>query len=182
MLDEVLEETGVDPRLIELELTESALIEAPALSVLKALEDRGCRLVVDDFGTGYSSFRYLQTFPVSAVKIDQSFVRHMVIDSSDASIVRAIVAVAKSLSLQVIAEGIETFAQRDFLRNEGCRYGQGYLFSLPLAAEDFRWLLTRNAKLPFAEDTPPLSGGKGKAPARPNPSNARSQIAELRRK
>jgi diguanylate cyclase (GGDEF)-like protein/PAS domain S-box-containing protein len=179
MLDRVLEETGVDPRLIDLELTESALIDAPALNVLQALKARGFQLVVDDFGTGYSSFRYLQTLPISAVKIDQAFVRHMVIDSSDASIVRAIVAVAKSLGLRVIAEGIETSVQRDFLGNEGCNVGQGYLFSLPLTSEDFRWLLTGDAKLPVGEEhTPPPRGGKGEAHAHPNLSKTSRQLGE----
>jgi EAL domain-containing protein (putative c-di-GMP-specific phosphodiesterase class I) len=179
MLDGVLEETGVDPRLIDLELTESALIDAPALSVLQALKERGCQLVVDDFGTGYSSFRYLQTLPVSGVKIDQAFVRNMVIDSSDASIVRAIVAVAKSLGLRVIAEGIETSAQRDFLGSEGCYVGQGYLFSLPLTSEDFCWLLTSDAKLPLAEEHEPLPTGElGEAHGRRNLPKASKQLAE----
>jgi diguanylate cyclase (GGDEF)-like protein/PAS domain S-box-containing protein len=151
MLDEALAVTGADPRMIDLELTESVLIEGSSLDVVQALQERGFSLAVDDFGTGYSSFRYLKTLPVSTVKIDQSFVRHMVIDSSDASIVRAIAAVAKSLGLEIVAEGIETAAQRDFLRNEGCPLGQGYLFSLPLAVEDFRWLLTSNATLPAGE-------------------------------
>jgi diguanylate cyclase (GGDEF)-like protein/PAS domain S-box-containing protein len=179
MLDGVLEETGVDPRLIDLELTESALIDAPALSVLQVLKARGCQLVVDDFGTGYSSFRYLRTLPISAVKIDQAFVRNMVIDSSDASIVRAIVAVAKSLGLRVIAEGIETWAQRDFLGEEGCCVGQGYLFSLPLTSEDFCWLLTSNAKLPLGEEHEPLpTSEKGEAHVQPNLPKANRQLAE----
>ena len=151
MLDDLIEETGADPRKIDLELTESVLIDGSMLGVLQSLRQRGYRLAVDDFGTGYSSFRYLQTLPIEQVKIDQAFVRHMVIDSSDASIVRAIVVVANSLNLAVVAEGIETPVQRDFLRNEGCLVGQGYLYSLPLPAEDFRWLLTENTTLPPGE-------------------------------
>jgi EAL domain-containing protein (putative c-di-GMP-specific phosphodiesterase class I) len=151
ILDDALSEGGADPRKVDLELTESVLIEGSRLDVLQALQERGFRLAVDDFGTGYSSFRYLKTLPISVVKIDQSFVRHMVIDSSDASIVRAIASVAKSMDLEVIAEGIETPYQRDFLRNEGCAVGQGYLFSLPLTGEDFRGLLTSNATLPLGE-------------------------------
>jgi diguanylate cyclase (GGDEF)-like protein len=151
MLDEALAVTGADPAMVDLELTESVLLEGSTLAVLQALRERGFKLAVDDFGTGYSSFRYLKILPVSTVKIDQSFVRHIVIDSSDASIVRAIAAVARSMDLAVIAEGIETSSQRDFLRNEGCLLGQGYLFSLPLAVEDFRWLLTNNATLPLGE-------------------------------
>jgi diguanylate cyclase (GGDEF)-like protein/PAS domain S-box-containing protein len=155
MIEEALKKTGAEPALVDIELTESVLIDASALNVLNALRELGFQLAVDDFGTGYSSFRYLQTLPVSTVKIDQTFVRHMVIDSSDASIVRAIAAVAKSLRLDVVAEGIETPLQRDFLRDEGCCVGQGYLFSLPLAAEDFRWLLQSKATLPLGEDYTP---------------------------
>jgi len=156
MLDAALEETGADAGLIDLELTESVLIDPSTMGVLQTLKARGFRLAVDDFGTGYSSFRYLQTLPVSVVKIDQTFVRQMVIDSSDASIVRAITAVARGLGLEVVAEGIETASQRDFLRVEGCNIGQGYLFSLPLTAEDFRWLLRIDATLPLgSEDTSP---------------------------
>jgi diguanylate cyclase (GGDEF)-like protein/PAS domain S-box-containing protein len=154
MLYEALADSGADPCRVDLELTESVLIEGSTLTVLQALKERGFRLAVDDFGTGYSSFRYLKTLPVSLVKIDQSFVRQMVIDSSDASIVRAIAAVAKSLGLEVIAEGIETSSQHEFLRNEGCLVGQGYLFSLPLTVEDFRWLLTSDATLPLGEVYP----------------------------
>jgi diguanylate cyclase (GGDEF)-like protein/PAS domain S-box-containing protein len=161
ILDEALADSGADPRMVDLELTESVLIEGSTMDVLQTLRDRGFRLAVDDFGTGYSSFRYLKSLPVSKVKIDQSFVRHMVIDSSDASIVRAIAAVARSMDLEVIAEGIETPTQRDFLRNEGCPVGQGYLFSLPLAMEDFRWLLTSNATLPLGETyAPPARLGR----------------------
>jgi EAL domain-containing protein (putative c-di-GMP-specific phosphodiesterase class I) len=158
-VDAALAETGADPTFVDLELTESVLIGTSASRVLNALKQRGFRLSLDDFGTGYASFRYLQTLPVSAVKIDQTFVRHMVIDSSDASIVRAIVAVAKSLRLDVVAEGIETQQQRDFLRDEGCHEGQGYLFSLPLAAEDFRWLLASKATLPSGDDYTPSNRG-----------------------
>jgi EAL domain-containing protein (putative c-di-GMP-specific phosphodiesterase class I) len=100
----------------------------------------------------YSSFQYLRSLPVDKVKIDQAFVRRMAVDSSDAAIVRAMVTVARSLSLEIIAEGIETVAQRDFLRDEGCPIGQGYLFSLPLPAEEFRGLLERKVVLPLSEN------------------------------
>jgi diguanylate cyclase (GGDEF)-like protein/PAS domain S-box-containing protein len=158
MLDELLDETGADPRKIDLELTESVLINGSTLRVLHALKERGYRLAIDDFGTGYSSFRYLQTLPIEQVKIDQTFVRQMVIDSSDASIVRAIVVVAKSLELEIIAEGIETPAQREFLHDQGCRMGQGYLFSLPLSAEDFHWLLKNKTTLPPGDHYGRLKG------------------------
>lgn len=146
-----LELTGARASDFEFELTEGLMIEAssPVLNVLWALKMMGFTLAVDDFGTGHSSFRYLRDFPVDKVKIDQTFVRQMVIDSSDASIVRAIIAVAKSLNLDLVAEGIETSFQRNFLRSEGCKTGQGYLFCLPLAAEDFGSLLERGVPLPL---------------------------------
>ena len=110
--------------------------------MLDRIRDLGFTLVVDDFGTGYSSLIYLKNLPVGKLKIDQAFVRRMVIDSSDAAIIRAIIAMARSLNLDIIAEGIETELQHNFLRDEGCRTGQGYLFSPPLVAEDFGWLIT----------------------------------------
>jgi diguanylate cyclase (GGDEF)-like protein/PAS domain S-box-containing protein len=149
---DALARTGVSASQFEIELTESFMIEAsPAmLNVLGALKDFGFSLAIDDFGTGHSTFRYLRDFPFDKVKIDQTFVRQMVVDSSDASIIRAIIALAKSLRIGVIAEGIETVAQRNFLRDEGCRVGQGYLFSLPLNPEDFGDLLNRGVTLPMA--------------------------------
>jgi diguanylate cyclase (GGDEF)-like protein/PAS domain S-box-containing protein len=147
-----LAQTGANASNFELELTEGFMIDASTeiLKVLNAVKATGFSLAVDDFGTGHSSFSYLRDFPVDKVKIDQTFVRQMVIDSSDASIIRAIVALAKSLRLGVVAEGIETAAQRDFLRDEGCCTGQGYLFSLPLTAEDFAFLLASGVTLPVA--------------------------------
>jgi EAL domain-containing protein (putative c-di-GMP-specific phosphodiesterase class I) len=152
-IDEALADTGCDPRRIDFELTESVLIEASSrtLTVLNALKRRGFRLALDDFGTGYSSFQYLRSLPIDKVKIDQAFVRRMAVDSSDAAIVRAIMTVARSLSLEIVAEGIETLVQRDFLRNEGCPVGQGYFFSLPLPAPAFRELLGRRVMLPVWE-------------------------------
>ncbi len=164
MLDDALAETGAKASGIDLELTESVLIDGSATSpsVLEALKDRGCRLAIDDFAIGYSSLHYFRTLPVKVVKIDQAFVRHMIVDSSDASIVRAILAGARSLGLEVVAEGIETTLLCDFLRGEGCRVGQGYLFSLPLTAGEFRWLLMSGATLPVGKKyTFPVFGGSG---------------------
>ena len=151
-IGDALAQTGVSASKFEIELTESFMIEAsPAmLKVLGALKDFGFSLAIDDFGTGHSTFRSLRDFPFDKIKIDQTFVRQMVVDSSDASIIRAIITLAKSLKIGVIAEGIETVAQRNFLRDEGCRVGQGYLFSLPLDAEDFGDLLNRGVTLPMA--------------------------------
>ncbi len=151
VLERALLATGSSGRDFELEITEGTLINnsPDVLTLLRRIEALGFTLSVDDFGTGYSSLIYLRDLPVTKLKIDQTFVRRMVVDSSDASIVRAILAMARSLKLDVVAEGIETTMQRDFLCAEGCRIGQGYLFSLPLVAEDFGWLLEQNASLPL---------------------------------
>jgi len=150
MIDAVLAETGADPGLVDLELTESVLIEATGatIAILDALRARGFRLALDDFGTGYSSFRCLQDLPIDTIKIDQTFVRRVTLDTGDDAIVKAMLSVAKRLGLEVIAEGIETVAQRDFVRDAGCRIGQGYLFSLPVTPSDFGRLLERRIVLP----------------------------------
>jgi diguanylate cyclase (GGDEF)-like protein/PAS domain S-box-containing protein len=144
MIDAALRDTGADPGLVDLELTESVLIEAtPALiGILDALRVRGFHLALDDFGTGYSSFRVLQDLPIDMIKIDQTFVRRVTLDTGDDAIVQAMLTVARRLGLEVIAEGIETRAQRDFIRDAGCRIGQGYFFSLPVTADEFGALLS----------------------------------------
>jgi PAS domain S-box-containing protein/diguanylate cyclase (GGDEF)-like protein len=146
----ILDQTGADPRTFELELTEGILIErAPVvLSALVELKMLGFALVIDDFGAGHASFQYLRNFPVDKLKIDQMFVRQLVADSSDALIIRAISSLAHGLKLGLVAEGIETVEQRDFLRDQGCTTGQGYFFSLPLAAEDFAWMIENDVTLP----------------------------------
>jgi EAL domain-containing protein (putative c-di-GMP-specific phosphodiesterase class I) len=111
---------------------------------LRALEQYGLRLAIDDFGTGYSSLGYLRRFPFHRLKIDQSFVRDLPGDPSAAAIARAIVAMGGSLSLSVVAEGVEKQAQADFLRSIHCRDAQGFLFCRPLVAEEFeQWLAGR---------------------------------------
>jgi diguanylate cyclase (GGDEF)-like protein/PAS domain S-box-containing protein len=134
----VLAETGLDPRWLELEITEGTLLEGgeATRSVFKDLHGMGVRISVDDFGTGYSSLAYLKRFPVDALKIDQSFVRNLSTDPNDAAIAKAVIALAESLHLGVIAEGIETREQREFLLANGCNEGQGYLFSRPVTADD----------------------------------------------
>lgn len=148
-LERALGEYGGNAEDFELELTEGVLVDSSkdTLTELERLKRLGFTLVVDDFGAGYSSLRYLKQFPVDKLKIDQTFIRRMVVGSSDASIVRAIIAMAKSLGLAVVAEGIETTTQSDFLRNEGCRVGQGYLYSRPLPAEAFAALLQSRSVL-----------------------------------
>ncbi|HEX5802799.1 MAG TPA: EAL domain-containing protein [Azospira sp.] len=134
----ILDETGVAPAMLELEITESSLMHSveEALAQVQALADMGVRLAIDDFGTGYSSLAYLKRFPVHSLKIDRSFVRDLCEDRDDAAIVASIVGLARSLHLEVVAEGVETTAQLDALRGEGCLLCQGYLFSKPRPAEE----------------------------------------------
>lgn len=131
---EILRDTGLDPKMLVLEITESVLMEHAESTVarLYQLKDMGIYLSIDDFGTGYSSMAYLKRFPVGKLKIDQSFIRDIPEDSEDVAITTATIQMAHSLKLKVVAEGIETRAQADFLRERGCDIGQGYLFSRPL--------------------------------------------------
>lgn len=130
---------GVDPTHLKLELTESIILKNVDLVItnMKALNALGVSFSMDDFGTGYSSLSYLKRLPLAQVKIDQSFVRDLVEDTNDAAIVRAIVAMSQSLGLHVIAEGVETSAQRDFLHKNGCLAYQGYLFGKPMPIEEW---------------------------------------------
>jgi len=139
----VLSETGMDPRFLELELTESVLMtraESTA-SILQALREKGIKVAVDDFGTGYSSLSYLRKFPVDALKIDQSFVRQISDSGEDTAIVTAVIAMARSLKLHVIAEGVETLKELEFLRAHHCDEAQGYYFSRPVPAAQYATLL-----------------------------------------
>jgi EAL domain-containing protein (putative c-di-GMP-specific phosphodiesterase class I) len=145
MIAGVLEKTGLDASLLELEITEGMIMHRPdqAVGVLERLHQLGVRLSVDDFGTGYSSLSYLKKFPVQKLKIDRSFVNDLTTDGDDGSIVTAIIAMAKSLKLEVIAEGVETREQLAFLARLQCDKYQGYLFSKPIPADDCIRLLER---------------------------------------
>lgn len=138
MIHGVLEATSIDPHMIELEITESCVMEDPeiALHILLACHDMGIHLAIDDFGTGYSSLSYLKRFPLDVLKIDQSFVADIPEDEDDAAIIDTIIGMAHRLKLAVIAEGVETAAQADFLREHGCDYVQGYYYDRPMLSED----------------------------------------------
>jgi diguanylate cyclase (GGDEF)-like protein/PAS domain S-box-containing protein len=139
----ILKETRLDPRSLELELTESVLMKRAESteSIFKTLRATGVRLAVDDFGTGYSSLSYLRKFPVDALKIDQSFVRQITTAPDDTTIVTAIISMGRSLNLRVIAEGVETLEQLAFLKAHQCDEAQGYYFSRPVDAKQFAKLL-----------------------------------------
>ena len=145
----ILAETRLESRYLELEVTETFLLQdTEAMTmVLRALKAVGVQLALDDFGTGYSSLSFLRMFPIDAVKIDQSFVRGIRIDSDDAGIVDAVISMGKSLHLRIIAEGVETRQQLEFLRAHGCSEAQGYYFSRPLPAEDCTRLLQQGLTL-----------------------------------
>ncbi|HEY4750363.1 MAG TPA: EAL domain-containing protein [Steroidobacteraceae bacterium] len=148
----ILNETGLDPKSLELELTETALMKhaESTAAILQILRQSGVRVAVDDFGTGYSSLSYLRKFPIDALKIDQSFVRQLATGGDDVAIVSAVINMARSLKLRVIAEGVETQAEVDFLQVHGCDEAQGYYFAKPMPAGQFSSLLRRRIPKPQA--------------------------------
>ena len=139
----ILEETGLEPSFLELELTEGVLMKGGESieSVLKTLRARGIQIAIDDFGTGYSSLSYLRRFPADTLKIDQSFVRQITTAPEDATIVSAIISMGRSLNMRVVAEGVETPEELEFLRAQQCDEAQGYYFSKPVGAPQFAELL-----------------------------------------
>ena len=167
----ILEQTGLPPGLLQLELTESAAMDAGdrPLPALRRLAVLGVRIAIDDFGTGYSSLAYLKRFPIGRLKIDRSFISGLPDAESDSAIVQAIVSMARALRLQVVAEGVESHAQCMFLQRSGCDQGQGYLFAPALDAAAFECYLRRDgvegvASVPNASTDPaetepaPLAG------------------------
>jgi len=146
---QALEQTGLAPKQLELELTESLIAQdaEKVVATVNQLKAHGVRFSIDDFGTGYSSLSYLKRFRVDTLKIDQSFVRHMRKEHDDAAIVLAVISLAHSLGLKVIAEGVETSEDCGFLRQHGCDEMQGYYFSKPLPVEEFAQLLASGRRL-----------------------------------
>jgi EAL domain-containing protein (putative c-di-GMP-specific phosphodiesterase class I) len=145
-VSEILAATGADHRFIELEITESALME-PSDALFERLDRlvaMGLTLALDDFGTGYSSLAYLKRLPIHRLKLDRSFVMDLPGDPEDVAIATATLSLARDLGMDVVAEGVESAAQRDFLAVRGCRVMQGYLFARPLDVADFdRWITAR---------------------------------------
>ncbi|WP_022730983.1 putative bifunctional diguanylate cyclase/phosphodiesterase [Thalassospira lucentensis] len=147
----IVKDTAMPEGTLELEITESILMNNPekAVSTLKELKALGVMIAIDDFGTGYSSLNYLKRFPVSSIKIDQSFVNDIHVDVDDKAIVDAVIGLGHSLNLEVVAEGVEEVEQLNYLREKGCDFIQGYLYSKPLPADTFvTWVTERQAQEP----------------------------------
>jgi len=154
----ILRETGLDPKSLELELTESVLmtrVESTA-AILQALRERGVQVAIDDFGTGYSSLSYLRKFPVDALKIDQSFVRQICGAGEDSAIVTAVISMARNLKLRVIAEGVSTLEELEFLQANECDEAQGYYFTAAIPPEQFARLLRTGMPEPLVPVHKPL--------------------------
>ncbi|HTS53088.1 MAG TPA: EAL domain-containing protein [Burkholderiales bacterium] len=157
----VTTESGVDPKLIQVELTESAIIHdaEASISTLERLKSYGMSISIDDFGMGYSSLSALKRLPLDILKIDRSFVRDINTDSNDAAIVRAIIGLARSLGIEVIAEGVENDTQLSFLNQYGCNYAQGFLFGKPLSPEAFAEHMTKQHVIRAPLTAPVLGPG-----------------------
>jgi EAL domain-containing protein (putative c-di-GMP-specific phosphodiesterase class I) len=144
-----IREAGIDPTQIELEITETMLmddVEAAAMTVDK-LHDLGVKLAIDDFGTGYSSLNYLRRFPIDTVKIDRSFVMDIPTNKDDEAITAAVIAMAHQLNMEVVAEGVETAPQLQFLASHECEFAQGYYFAKPLPMPEIERLINPNVEL-----------------------------------
>lgn len=154
-IEQLLREHQLQPDLLQLEITENFIMSQAeeALTVLHQLKKLGVQLAIDDFGTGYSSLSYLKRLPLDILKIDQSFVRGLPDDPHDAAIVRAIIALGRSMQFTIIAEGVETLAQQQFLTEEGCEQIQGYIVSLPLCADEFAATFLRVTVSDFSDST-----------------------------
>jgi EAL domain-containing protein (putative c-di-GMP-specific phosphodiesterase class I) len=147
-LTNIIRRSGLDPSSLELEITESLVMSqgGSAVTVLQQLKSLGVRIAIDDFGTGYSSLAYLKRFPIDTLKVDRSFIRDIPADSGDKQITRAIIAMAHSLRLRVVAEGVETADQLKFLRKERCDTVQGYYLHRPLPEAEVAAVLKLNRR------------------------------------
>jgi diguanylate cyclase (GGDEF)-like protein len=144
-LQTLMQETGCDPKYLELEVTEGQIMTRPeeAIRILGEINQLGIRLSVDDFGTGYSSLSYLKKLPIHKLKIDQSFIKELPYDEEDVAITRAVIALAQSLNLNIIAEGVETLEQQEFLVRNGCEHIQGYFYAKPMPADEVEIFLKK---------------------------------------
>ncbi|EKD73064.1 MAG: hypothetical protein ACD_45C00473G0018 [uncultured bacterium] len=149
-MDQILKKTGFDSHFLELEITETAILDESVTRLIKEFNKRGLSLAVDDFGTGYSGLSYLKRFSIDKLKIDQSFVRDIPTSNDSMTIVSAIIAMAKELKIRVLAEGVETEAQLQFLREKECDFVQGYYFSKPIDAKSFTQLLLDHKQSGFS--------------------------------
>jgi EAL domain-containing protein (putative c-di-GMP-specific phosphodiesterase class I) len=145
VITKIIQETGIDPNCLELELTESSIMQNTELAVktLNELKGMGVKISIDDFGTGYSSLGYLKRLPLSVLKIDRSFVQDVTVNAEDAAIVMTIISLAHNLNLKVIAEGVELEEQLKFLQLLRCDEWQGYLYSEPVDSGQFKELLLK---------------------------------------
>ena len=146
-MESILAATGLDPRLLELEIGESLLTQdvENTIRILRGIKALGVRIAIDDFGTGYSSLATLQHFPLDTIKIDRAFIRDIADGTQDTALADAVIAMGKSLSLTVVAQGVETREQAEFLRTHACDELQGFYFKAPLPAEQFEQLLQAQA-------------------------------------
>jgi EAL domain-containing protein (putative c-di-GMP-specific phosphodiesterase class I) len=146
----IMEQSGIAPDSLEFEITESLVMQNPehATQMLYKLRAMGITLSIDDFGTGYSSLGYLKRFPINCIKIDRSFIKDIPNDKDDMAITRGVIALGHSLRLKIVAEGVETRDQQDFLHEHGCDEMQGYLFSKPLPADEITKLLANHKPRP----------------------------------
>jgi len=160
IIEQILTETGLDPRYLEFELTEGSVMKDPdeTIKKLNELKQMGVTISIDDFGTGYSSLNYLKRFPIDTLKIDQSFIREISTDPEVTAIVTAIITLAHALKLKVIAEGVETEEQLKLLRSLGCDEVQGFLFCEPISANEFTAMLIERSGINSCRnyDTNPL--------------------------
>jgi len=152
MIRSILTETGLPPRNLKLEITETSIVEdsEAATRMLQACRSMGVQVYIDDFGTGYSALSYLHQFPIDTLKIDRAFIGRIQEDGGNTEVVRTIIALARELNLEVIAEGVETAVQFDFLKKLGCQGGQGFFIAKPLDAIAARLMILNKTGLAAA--------------------------------